>query len=127
MLRKASSVLGIGLLCLWGFGLGDPGANPWITWMDGLMALFSFMIAVLGPPFPNRSQRVKGPLSVAAGLLFMTVIGFVSPGARWLSWWNLGFGCAYLLLAAAGLPQRHPPFRSAIPDQAEKEKTKRSA
>lgn len=106
MLRRASSILGIGLLCLWGVGLGDFSVNGWITWMDGLAAVFAFTIAILTPAFPSRREKMQGPLEISFGLFCLWGIGLLLGSAPWVSWWNLGFAMAFLLVGLAGSSKR---------------------
>jgi hypothetical protein len=106
MLRRVSSILGIGLLCLWGVALGDSSVSGWITWMVGLAAIFAFLIAVMTPAFPTRRERIQRPLEIAFGLFCLWAIGLFTEGAHWISWWSLGFSISFLLLALAGSSKR---------------------
>jgi hypothetical protein len=122
-----SSVLGIFLLCLWGFALGDPSVSVWLTWGDGLAALGAFMIAAFTPAFPTRSERMRGPLALSLTLFCFWILGLAASAAPWLAWWNLGFAVAFLVVGLLGIPEsKGARFQSRISGE-ENEKVKRGA
>jgi hypothetical protein len=106
MARVGSVVLGVGLVVLWIVGMNH-FATAWLTWMDGMAGLISFVIAALIPGETGRSSA-GAPSVVGVGLVALWLVALGTDATNWLAWWTLGFGCAYLLVSIASVA---PPLR----------------
>ncbi|MEO5970632.1 MAG: hypothetical protein ABIQ95_11950 [Bdellovibrionia bacterium] len=116
MLRKYSTILGIGLLMLWAVGLGSPGTYPWMTWLVGIAALCSFGIAAFTPTYASRNTKMGESVLLATGLFLLWVVGLVNGVAPWMAWWTFAFACVYLLLGiVVGLAGEKTPPMAEIP------------
>ena len=102
-MRTLSVICGVGLAALFFVGLGSPSAAAWITWLDGIAAVCSFIVAgMIRPTIEYRTFSV-GPMTLAIGLFATWIIGLVSNGAPWQNWWNFVFGCCFAVAAGAGM------------------------
>jgi len=130
MLKRMSTMLGIGLTALWIAGLGSPNTDPWLSWLDGLAALCAFAIAGFTPSYASKGARVGGPIALSVGLFVLWMIGLGTGAVSWLVWWTFAFACAFLALGIATSYERKPPMvepASAFEREREREKTRRSA
>ena len=130
MLKKMSTLFGLGLVVLWIAGLGSAEATPWLTWFDGLAALCAFGIAAFTPRYATRGTRMGQPIALAVGLFILWAVGLANGATPWLSWWNFVFGCAFLILGVAAGAERQVPGMGTLSDldrEREREKIRRSA
>ncbi len=108
MVRGISVALAIGLVILWIVGLGDH-ATAWLTWLDGLGALFGFALAAGIVPGVSAAAAAAGPIALAIGLGILWIIGLATNASMWLTWWTFAFAIAFLLVGiGAGMQQRSP-------------------
>jgi len=109
MARIGSVILGVGLVVLWIVGMNH-GATSWLTWMNGIAGLVSFVIAALAPGEPGRASSF-GPAVIGFGLVGLWIVGLATHATGWLIWWTFAFACAYFITAigsSAPLPRlRH--------------------
>jgi hypothetical protein len=140
MTRAWSSALGIGLLLVWIAGLSYD-ATPWLTWLDGVAALFSFGIAGYLYPgsysnnIPTPTSEVLPvnagllPTTLGAGLFVLWIVGLATQATLWLSWWTFAFSVAYLVVGLASRRVKVPRSRmtSVEHDYSEEENRRRSA
>lgn len=132
MLKKYSTIFGIGLLLLWITGMGSEDVPSWMTWLVGLAALCSFGVAAFTPSYASRNSKMGESVLLATGLYILWVAGLVNGVGPWLAWWTFAFACAFLCLGiVVGLqPEKRPPI-SEIPSQSrmeeEKERFRRGA
>jgi len=101
MARVGAVILGVGLVVLWIVGMNHT-ATAWLTWMDGMAGLISFVIASLAPSEPGRASA-GGPGVIGFGLIGLWIVARVTHATEWLTWWTFGFGCAYLIVALASM------------------------
>jgi hypothetical protein len=96
--------LAVGLLTLCLVGLNQH-ATGWLTWLDGVGALFGFAIAAGA----LSAFGAGGSIALAIGLGVLWLVGLAQQRESWLVWWTFAFACAYLVLAiAAGTSRRGP-------------------
>ena len=126
MLRRNATLLGIGLLVLWVAGLGAPEASPWLTWLDGTAALFSFLAAIYGPRQREKGTRVLGVATLASALFVLWIVGLAAGVPRWQAWWTFAFGCAFLALAVGCAREKRPTLVENASD-FERDKFRRGA
>ena len=108
MTRGISVALSVGLVILWIVGLGQH-ATGWLTWLDGLGALFGFAIAAGVAPGITRAAASGSPIALAVGLGVLWIIGLATHAEAWLSWWTFAFAVAFLLVGiGAGAQGRAP-------------------
>ncbi|HSN31371.1 MAG TPA: hypothetical protein VLU41_01700 [Ideonella sp.] len=108
MVRGISMVLAVGLVVLWIVGLGQH-STAWLTWLDGLAALFGFAVAAGIAPGVTRAAAAGAPISLAVGLASLWIIGLATHAAAWLTWWTFAFSVAYLLVGISAGAQRQVP------------------
>jgi hypothetical protein len=97
MVRGVSIALGIGLVILFIVGLGRH-ATPWLTWLDGLAALFAFVLAGAGAATVATALGGGGVFALAIGLGVLWIIGLSTHAVVWLTWFTFAFACGFLLL-----------------------------
>ncbi len=107
MVRGISVALAIGLVILWIVGIGQH-ATAWLTWLDGLGALFGFAIAAGVAPGVTRAAAAGGPVALAIGLFILWIIGLATHAEVWLTWWTFAFAVAFLIVGVAGGTMRRP-------------------
>jgi hypothetical protein len=106
MIRGISVALAIGLVILWIVGL-SAHATAWLTWLDGLGALFGFALAAGIVPGVSAAAAASGPIALAIGLGILWIIGLVMHAEMWLTWWTFAFAIAFLLVGiGAGMQER---------------------
>ncbi|MBI3542482.1 MAG: hypothetical protein HY075_04310 [Deltaproteobacteria bacterium] len=111
MVRSWSIVLGIGLGLLGLAGLGSTTGGAWMSWLDVILAIASFVVAatvsgrrstgatVTSTTLMTDGGESSGPAFVSLSLFAIWVIGmFTRDVATSMIWWNFAFGCAYGLL-----------------------------
>lgn len=109
MLKRLTTVLGVGLLALWAFGLGDARASAWVVWLLGLGSLWSLGIALLSSDIPSQAERVTQPLALAVGLFAVWLIGVTVDSVDWLNRWTFVAALAYLFLGISGFVKKKRP------------------
>ena len=101
MARVGAVILGVGLVVLWIVGVNH-AATSWLTWMDGLAGLVSFVVAALAPSEPGRASA-GGPGVIGFALIGLWIVGMATRATGWLTWWTFAFGCAYVVVAMASM------------------------
>src|SRR5262245_24316318 len=102
MLRGISIALGIGLIVLWLVGVNNQ-ATLWLTWLDGIAALWAFTLgASIVPGRSGLSATAGAPLALSLGLYVLWGIGLLTRAEPWLAWWTFVFACAFLALGIFG-------------------------
>lgn len=116
MLKRISTLLGIGLIVLWIVGLGSPSSNGWLTWLDGVAALCAFGIAAFIPLDAKKEVKAGFPLALAIVLFTLWMVGLSSLAERWLVGCNFIFACAFLALGISEIIRKKPPtdYKSEI-------------
>lgn len=111
MTRAWSIVFGIGLGILWLVGLSTPGEGNWLTWLTGIAALGSFILAVVADPASPRRVRAGGAFTLSAGLFVLWIAGLAAGAQPYMAWWDFAFACGYLILgvSANSRPSRRIP------------------
>jgi hypothetical protein len=99
MARVGAVILGVGLVVLWIVGMNHT-ATAWLTWMNGIAGLVSFVVAALAPSEEGRASA-GGPGVIGFALVGFWIIALATHATEWLSWWTFGFGCAYIIVAMA--------------------------
>jgi hypothetical protein len=124
MLKKYSTLLGIGLLVLWGTGLRSAEAAPWISWLVGVGALCSFGIAAFTPSYAGKNTKMGEAVLVGTGMFILWILGMSNGVVPWMAWWTFAFACAFLLLGIVlGLaPEKRPPMSELASHRMEEEK-----
>ena len=89
--------MGVGLVILWIVGLGQH-ATPWMTWLDGLGALFAFALAGGLAATASLALGGGGIFALAIGLGVLWIIGLSTHAVVWLTWWTFAFACGFVLL-----------------------------
>jgi len=122
LVRGISLILAVGLIILWLVGLSQH-ATPWLTWLDGLGALFGFAIAGGAAVVMARHVGSAASIVLGIGLGVLWIIGLAEHREGWLVWWTFAFACAYLVLGIADAlaPRAHEPMvttRTAPPRPA---------
>jgi hypothetical protein len=107
MVRGVSVALAIGLVILWIVGIGEH-ATAWLTWLDGLAALFGFALAAGIVRGVSNAAAAAGPVALAIGLGILWIIGLATHTEAWLSWWTFAFAVAYLIVGIGGGMARQP-------------------
>jgi len=97
VVRGVLVAMGIGLVILWIVGLGQH-ATPWLTWLDGLGALFAFALAGGLAATASAALGGGGIFALAIGLGVLWIIGLSTHAVGWLTWWTFAFACGFLLL-----------------------------
>jgi hypothetical protein len=100
MVRNGMILLGVGMLVLWLVGLYHH-ATPWLTWADGLGALFAFVAAGSISAAISRNAMVAAPSAIAAGLFLVWIAALTTVASRWLAWWTFAFACGFLVVGLA--------------------------
>lgn len=99
-----SFLFGVGLVAVWIAGLVS-NVPQWLAWLDMLGAVAAFAIAA-GTPARLRVRQVRGGaacVGLAAGLFAVWLLALRGDAPVWLSWWNFGFACAFLLTGLGSL------------------------
>jgi hypothetical protein len=120
-------ISGIGLAILWIAGLNSPMAPSWLTWLDGVGAVLSFIAAASDR---NRASRVGTSAFTAVGLFVMWLIGMSTNGLQWQNWWTFIFACVMAVAAIAGSrPQVRGGYgtREGLQTVEERDRFRRSA
>jgi hypothetical protein len=99
MLRAILVSLGLGLAVVWLVGLVD-GSTSWLTWLDGVMALLTFLLAAKMSPDSGPIAASVGPGLIGAALAVLFVIGLAAHGSAWLVWFTFVFAGGYFTVAA---------------------------
>lgn len=107
-MKALAIICGIGLGILWIAGLQSPMAAGWLTWLDGVGAVFSFAAAA---NYGTRASRVGTPAIVSAGLFALWIIGLVTNGLPWQNWWTFVFAC---LMGVAAIAGNRPQARTGL-------------
>lgn len=132
MVKAWSVVLGIGLVLLGLAGLGNVNGGTWISWLDFVAALGSFIVAGMIRPELEAmpAGRFSGPALISGSLFVMWIIGLATGSVpSSIVWWNFAFACAYGLLALAASSTRAAAIRptSTITKKEDREKPRRVA
>ena len=98
-MRTLAVICGIGLAVLWLAGLSSPNAATWLTWLDGLGALASFVVA---GGRGVRTTVMTGAVTTAVGLFALWIVGLSTNGAQFQNWWTFVFGCLMAFAAISG-------------------------
>jgi hypothetical protein len=111
MSRAVVVSLGLGLLLMWVVGLVD-GSTWWLVWLDGVVAVLSFLVAAATSSSSGPVAASAGPglLGVALGVLF--ILGLVANASAWLVWFTLAFAGGELALASLSFVARSVEPRS---------------
>lgn len=122
--KGAATTLGLGLTVLWIAGLSSPIATGWLTWLDGVAALYSFAIAGTYSRAETRARQMGRPIGLGIGLFLLSFLGFAQSSPGWLCWWTFTFATAAIILGiTAGAIE---PSRSIEIDSAAETTYKRS-
>lgn len=105
MVRGWMIALGVGLLVLWLAGLAGAG---WLLWLAFAVGVLSIVAGFWLPDSAPRYARGGVPGVFAAEMFVLWVVALATAQPPWQTWWIFIFGCAYLLLAAAGGAVRQP-------------------
>jgi|GEM_PF-918570 hypothetical protein len=127
MLKRVSTLLGVGLLALWALGLGDTAASSWVVWFLGLGSLWSFGIALFSSDIPSQSERIAQPLALSVGLFAVWLIGITIDSAQWLNRWTFVAAVAYFLFGVSGLTRRKRAAQVHPLEKRSEEKVKKIA
>ena len=111
VVKGISIISGFGLVALWIAGLASPGAAVWLTWLDGIAALFAFAIA--GTP----TIRTARPIAMAIGLYVVWIIALSKSVVPWQSWWTFAFASVFLVLGIASETMRQVPGRISAEEE----------
>jgi len=76
-----------------------PASTPYMTWLDGVAGLFSFIVAGSAAPTATRAARSSSALLLSIGLFGLWLGGLLSAAVTWQVWWTFGGACAYFVLA----------------------------
>jgi hypothetical protein len=101
-MRAWSVIFGIGLVILWLTGLSTPNSAAWFTWLDGVGAVLSFIVAGTIRDVAHVRRVVSGPISLSIALFALWIVGLATNAASWQAWWTFVFACGFLLLGIAG-------------------------
>jgi hypothetical protein len=100
MIKTMALLCAVGLTVLWIAGLGSPFSASWLTWLDGVAALIGYGVAF-------GKEGARGPILLSVGLFALWVVGIVTNGTTWQSWWTFAFGCGYLLVGLIAPSETH--------------------
>jgi hypothetical protein len=115
MLRAISIILALGLVILWLVGLSQH-ATAWLSWLDGVGALFGFAIAAVVVSAMERGVRSGATIGLGIGLGILWIIGLAQHRETWLVWWTFAFACAYFLLGlGSGVATSRRPIGTQAP------------
>ncbi len=112
-MKGASVVLGVGLLVVWIVGLAQ-NATGWLTWLDGVAGVMSFVVAGAVAPADDRAAARSGSVGMGvqtAGLFVLWLVGMATRATPWLVWWTFVFACAYLVFSLALVARAWPRMR----------------
>lgn len=127
MLKRFTTLLGVGLLALWALGLGDARASSWVVWLLGLGSLWSFGIALYSSDVPSQVERVAQPLALAVGLFAVWLIGIALDSVAWLNRWTFVSAMAYLFLGISGFVKKKRPVSVYPLEKKPQEKVRKIA
>jgi hypothetical protein len=127
MLKRFTTLLGVGLLALWALGLGDARASSWVVWLLGLGSLWSFGIALYSSDIPSQVERVAQPLALAVGLFAVWLIGITLDSVAWLNRWTFVSAMAYLFLGISGFVKKKRPVSVYPLEKKPQEKVRKIA
>jgi hypothetical protein len=108
MYTAVSIALGLGLVILWIAGLAYHGMR-WLTLLDGVAALGSVLVAAAFAVAPLAGTALSATVSL--GLFLLWLIAIAAGGGSALAWWNFGFACAFMVVAAASVARESPGRR----------------
>ena len=112
MVKRISTLLGLGLVALWLSGLVNSEASLWLTWFNGFAALAAFGIAAFVPPQAPRNTQRGLAVGLAGGLLGLFIVAIATDVVAWQAGWTFAFSCAFLVLGITASPERRAPLSS---------------
>lgn len=119
MLRASLCALGVTMVLLWMVGVVD-GATTWMTWLDGVAGVLTFLLVPVTRPSTGPIGAAVGPALLGSGLVVVFIVGLATHASAWLTWFNLAFGAGYLMFAAFAFAVRatEPQLESRRPIEA---------
>jgi hypothetical protein len=99
-MRPLSIVCGIGLVILWLVGLGSATSAPWLTWLNALGAIMSFVVA---SSVQTRTAAINTAVGTSIGLFALWIIGLSTDGLAYQNWWTFVFACLMGVAALLGV------------------------
>jgi hypothetical protein len=99
-MRPVIAILGIGMIILGLFGLGQ---SAWLGWLDvivGIVALVSS--GALGRA--DRSMVVGSSVGLGIAALVLWIVALSAGVVAWLTWWTFAFGVAFILASFVTRP-----------------------
>ena len=109
MMRLSFALIGIGLAVFFIVGLST-GATIWLTWLNGVAALLSFLaLALIGDPrSPLAAGLFLGLVALGLAVLWLVAIGTGETG--WLVW------CTFAAALVTGLVALAASFTALLED-----------
>jgi hypothetical protein len=101
-MRTLSVISGIGLAILFLVGLSNPGGANWLTWLIGVSAVCSFIVAGAR----RGSSGATGAGLVSVGLFALWIIGMSTGTPSYENWWTFAFACVMAIAAISAANQR---------------------
>jgi hypothetical protein len=106
MVRRSSFVIGLGLALLWWIGLSlSPDAK--LLWFDAVGAVVAFAIGgLVDDSVESQPANAFGPAVLGLGLAAVWIAGIAAGQPWWVSWLQLPFAIACLVVAIITLGSR---------------------
>jgi len=101
MVRGVATILGLGLVFFWIAGLSRFDGAGWVTWVAGVAAVASYILAGAAEDPSSQKVRRGGCFSIGVGLLAVWAVALATAVVPWMTWGMFAFACAFLLLGAA--------------------------
>jgi hypothetical protein len=97
MYKSLLSIFGLGMIALWLAGLASSPETGYMTWLDGIAGVISFIEAGAMQTATRREMSTAIVL-LSIGLFGLWIGGLLGGAVSWQVWWTFAAACAYLVL-----------------------------
>ncbi len=103
MIRALSIVLAIAFGVLWIAGVGTHAVG-WLSWLDLLVGVLAFGIAIM--QLPDARQATNYLMALSIGTFVLWIIGLATRADPWLVWCTFAGACLMLTAGLIAGPSR---------------------